>query len=456
FIQYIRQLKERQSDLASAKIIGENENVVRIMSIHKSKGLEFPVVFLSGVGSRFNLGDLNGNMLLHAKYGFGAELIDADLRITCTTAAKEAIKTVLRAESLSEEMRVLYVALTRAKEKLIITAVVNDAQKQAVKWANYRMAADGALEPMDMLSVSCMLDWLGGAVIRHPNGRVLRELSNLDSLNIVQDNSEWQVQVVDASTLTTIGETKDIALTEQPDATPDAQVQKTIFERLSWQYPYSEITKLPVKISVSELKRLHESPDEQADYLYRPKRMQTPAFLQPTKGLTAAEKGSVVHFVMQHVDLKQEISLASISHQINGMVQNDLLTVEQAKAVKAESIVRFYTSELGERILKAKKVLRELPFHIPLKCHEVYPQLPPNEDETIMLQGMIDCCFIEGDGWTLVDYKTDRIEKEGVQAIADRYKIQMHYYAEALTRLTHLPVHTRILYFFDGACMVNM
>lgn len=443
FVRYVRQLKEGETDLASAKIIGENENVVRIMSMHKSKGLEFPVVILAGLGTRFNFKELSGRMLLHRELGFGPELVLSDERIRCTTGAREAVKLVLRQEALSEELRILYVGMTRAKEKLILSGAVNKIDREMTKWCSGKLGKDRTLSPDEMSSASSMLGWVMSALTHH------REVSKALGLSVektIDDPSKWEVYIREAGVASPISET------EERETTPGGSMPKgqkdEALRRLSWEYPYLTLAMSRAKVSVSELKRLHEVEEPDTEYLY-PSKGSEPVFHRNGQ-FTPAEKGSILHFAMQHMAFGEVGTKEEIAKQLSRLVMEQFLTEEEAAVLKEEKISRFFESEIGKRMREAKILHRELSFALNVPRGEVFPEFQDEKyrDETVMVQGMIDACFIEDGEWVIVDYKTDAVTEETAPAAIGRYRVQMDWYEKALVKRTGIPVKEKILYFF--------
>jgi ATP-dependent helicase/nuclease subunit A len=460
FINFINRLRSSKGDMGSAKILGEKENVVRIISIHKSKGLEFPVVFVSGCGKKFNMQDMSKSILIHQDFGLGPDFVDVGKRISYPTAPKKALKYKIKRETLSEEMRILYVALTRAKEKLIITGYVKDFERSAIRWCGSINTSLTKLPDYEVMKASCYLDWLGPCVARHRDFAALRETGGLDSEQaILQDESRWKLYIwrksdagaeltVHKDDEKTIGDIGDIEL-----KAGDREINKEIERRLGWEYKYKMSSKIPVKISVTELKRFFNaefSGEYQAEMAYMQPLVTKPRFLQEQKGLTPAEKGSLLHFVMQHLELGLDISESSIEKQLAGMVSRKLIDQYQAENVSIYKIKEFFNSALGRRMLKADKIFREVPFNIELECSEIYDNLSGNicPEDTILLQGIIDCYFEEGDGLVLVDYKTDYVAPGGIDAVKKRYRVQIDYYAKALERITGKRVTGKYIYLF--------
>ncbi|MEN3003945.1 helicase-exonuclease AddAB subunit AddA [Dehalobacterium formicoaceticum] len=459
FINFVDKLKTSQGDMGAAKILGENNNVVRIMSIHKSKGLEFPVVFLSGCGKQFNLQDLNGKILLHQDLGFGPEVVDPELRLSYPSAPKLAIREKIRRETLSEEMRILYVAMTRAKEKLIITGVVPNLERALAKWGSAAQSAGDKLPPYEMLKGNRYMDWLGPAMLRHPDAGILRELGGLEGeLNgsLLTDDSSWQIRVWKKGDLLAVkeerelGENQFIRWLDGLPSLEDSPLPQELEDRLSWAYPYQQVSRIPAKVTVTELKRWFqvESTEDTTPYPEYPVTLvQKPLFLQQKKGLSGAEKGTIMHFVMQHLDYQR----GDIEGQLAEMQAKDLLTPEQAASINPARIRAFFPSPWGQRLLSARAVYREVPFFMEIPCHELYPNMEEEacRKEKILLQGVIDCYFEEQDGLVLLDYKTDYVPAGKSEGLRERYRLQISYYTRALEMLTGKKVKDKVIYLFE-------
>ena len=494
FINFIDKLKSSQGDMGSAKILGENDNVVRIMSIHKSKGLEFPVVILAGCGKKFNLQDMNTSILIHQELGFGPDVVDYRKRLSYPSAPKNAIREKLKTETLSEEMRILYVALTRAREKLIITGIVNDVSKSAEKWAkaagmqsSVRKGAIRKLPSYKMLKSSNYLDWIGSALISHKDCGILRDIAGVDMSCQDNENSSWHVKIwnkTDVLNSKSQEEQKEDEFFEwleelsKPEKLNDVgrlrdnmEISKEltgigteenhisteeIIKKLSWNYAHEKAVKIPAKVSVTELKRRFEAElAEDAGVFpeYMPALIKKPMFLEEKKGLSAAEAGTVLHFVMQHLDYKRD----DIEAQIEQMIERDLLTEQQAKTVDVRKIRKFLSSPLGKRIAASDSVNREVPFNIEIPCHELYKDMEDKacKGETLLLQGVIDCFFEEPDGIVLVDYKTDHVPEKGTEVLKERYRLQIYYYTRALELLAGKKVKEKYIYLFSNGQLLE-
>lgn len=456
FINFMNKLRYSSGDMGSAKIIGENEDVVRIMSIHKSKGLEFPVVILAGSGKEFNLQDTKKSVLFHHKLGFGPEYVDLEKRISYDTIMKEVIKKKINLETLSEELRILYVAFTRAKEKLIITGMVKDLDKTLEKWCDKAKEEGEKIPTYAVMEGKNYLDWIVPPLTRHVDCKCLLERVGADiSSNYWSiDDSHWKIniwnkedfkeEIVEKEERDILKELEIFSQTEETSKFKD-EIEK----RLQFQYPYKEASIIPAKFSVSEIKRKFSPLDEEnSEDMFKSFILKKPLFLESVKKFTAAERGTFMHLVMQHLDLKNTESIDDIKTQISLMVVEEFLTEQQAESINVYKILKFLQSDLGKRMKASDKVRRELPFYIQIPSSELYRELPSNiySNEKILIQGVIDAFFEEEDGLVLLDYKTDYVEN--IEEFKQKYSLQLKYYKMALERITEKKVKEVYIYSF--------
>lgn len=477
FINFINKVKVSSGDMGSATILGEGDNVVRIMSIHKSKGLEFPVVFVSGCGKQFNLRDINKPILFHNELGFGPDYVNLEKRVSYSTLMKEAIKNRIKLETLSEEMRILYVAFTRAREKLIITGAVADTSKAASKWAADIESYNEKLSEDVILKGKTYLDWIGASIIRHEAGKDLRDLVEVpfERIEFIKDESKWKIhllkreEILKASSDLNYKDAEEeekfqkfnLKLKEIKTSDHESEYYDEINRRLNFKYSFEEASKLPSLISVTELKRRFSEENEYASRVFIPALSKKPLFLEEINGLTPAEKGTALHSAMQHLKLPfegEEISTEAIRSQINDMVINELLTEKQAETININKIFKFLSSDLGRRIIKSPEVHREFPFQVNIKSTDIYENLPEElyKDENIMLQGIIDLYFMEGNEIVLLDYKTDYVTNDNIEEIKNRYLSQINYYSHALEKVTGMKVKEKYLYLFSSGSFVKL
>ena len=435
FINYLDKLKTNNGDLGAAKLIGENDNVIRIMSIHKSKGLEFPVVFLCSTGKQFNMQDLNDNILLHNKLGIGPEYINYERKIQYSTLAKEAIKVQMKRETISEEMRVLYVALTRAKEKLIITGISKDLSKQLGKMqeaVDIEKNSQDVKIPVSLIKkCSSYLDWI--QLVSIYNKDKLKDVLEINEINVadVMKNKE---ELVEENTV------EDIDVVSKKKC--DEAIIKQIQDKINWEYEYIKATQIPSKTSVTKLKELNKPKVIATTNEERKVENPVPEFIKPKIELTSAEKGTIMHLCMQKIDLKREYTIHEISEFVSKLVYDKIITEQEAETINQKQILEFVKSDFATRIRKAKEVYKEKPFYININASEVYDE---KLDENILVQGIIDLYFIdENDKLVLVDYKTDRVKT--LEELVPRYKTQLELYKNALENALNKKVDEVYIY----------
>ena len=460
FINFINKLRKSSGDMGSAKVLGENEDVVRIMSIHKSKGLEFPVVFTSGMGKQFNLMDLSNSILYHEELGFGPNYVNLDTRNSYSTLAKEAIKKRIRLETLSEEMRILYVAFTRAKEKLIITGATSNLEKAINSWVSSASLDENIVLPSEVLKGKSYLDWIAMAMCKHTCGEKLRGVTGASRELITSDFSTWNIKFWTKDLLTVDKNLEPVDKVEDESlfiTSKNIVLDKEIQRRLDYKYKFIEGAMLPSNISVSDLKKKEFTyGDETHDTVevFKEKEILKPKFLKEEKGLSAAERGTVIHYVMQRLNYDRVNTINEIKAQVEEMVLDNSLTEKEASVVWYKKIYNFFKSDLGKRLLNSYKegrmVSRELPFFTELSSVEYDPELDKDVyvDEKIRLQGIIDCFFEEEDGIVLLDYKTDYVEEGSEDEIIERYRAQLKYYKDALEKITEKKVKESYIYLF--------
>lgn len=460
FINFINKLTKSSGDMGSAQILGENEDVVRIMSIHKSKGLEFPVVFLCGMGKNFNLMDLNKNMIYHDELGLGPDFVDLEKRFSIGTLAKESIKKKMKLETLSEEMRILYVACTRAKEKLIMTGTVSNIQKSIEKWLSSASLDFNYILPSEVLKGRSYLDWIGTALCHHRDGAILGETIGLTN-DILKDHpSKWSIRLWSRNDLISRIDSEEIDKEEEYElfARCDNLLENSIIEeinrRLLYNYPMKASTTMKSNISVSDLKRRNAKENYNIEEMYREKAIITPRFLQEKRGLTSAERGTAVHFVMKKIDFNRVSSAEEIKKQLQDLFDGEFLLEEELKAINVYKILNFFKSDLGKKILelneKGEKIYREIPFYTEISSLEVDKNLDNKyKNEKVRLQGIIDCFFEYNGDFILLDYKTDYVKEGNENELKERYKKQLDYYSDAIFKMVGKKVKYKYLYSFS-------
>lgn len=449
FINFIDRLKLSSGDLGSAKLIGENDNVIRIMSIHKSKGLEFPVVFLSSTGKQFNLMDLNDSVLLHQEMGIGVKYIDYDKQIQYDTLSKASLRSKMLIETLSEEMRILYVALTRAKEKLIITGIKNDYQKDFLKMSEQverYIKKDGKINTILIKKYKKYLDWIllvyEYEKEKNKNCMLLNLYKKKDILNRCKKIQKEKVNVIEELNK------KEITKEEF----------KTLEKILNYTYPNKLATTIPTKTSVTKLKQVEQEKldigieeligkqrnleDKIEDVIEFPK----PQFLklEEKNKLTGAQKGTLIHLCMQNLDEKVDYNLIKVKELINSLVEKQIITKIEADNINPFKILEFTKSEIWRELKTAKLIEREKPFYLNIPANTVYNE---EIEETILVQGVIDLYYVnKNNELILVDYKTDYIEKNKKYELVNKYKKQLELYQEALEQSFNKKVSKKYIY----------
>lgn len=501
FCRYIEMLKKSDIDFGEATV-GTVANAVQLVSIHKSKGLEFPVVFVAGMGKQFNKQDMRKKLLLDVDYGVGANYVDLEERLYKPTVMKRFIARQMLENSLSEEVRILYVALTRAKEKLILTGTVKGIENKLQSWD----LTGASLQHSALLGAATYLDWIMPALAARPIfGQCISQVSDgkgqdpsdLQENEMAQETEDpsvkdrvlydstdqdplFRLEVIcaDAQIAGEMEQLEHILLRREAlkhqDITKecDAELAEQLRCQREYQYPYANEQKLPVKISVTELKRRAmeqqkmavraEVPeDEVTETVPGTADRQTgiedeavydipqPKFRQTKESIGAAERGTLYHFVMEHLPYEQMGDHFTAEMMLAQMQKAGLLREEERNCLKPQKFDRFMQSVLGKRMQQAAKrgaLRREQQFMLEIPVMELYPEL--ESEETVLVQGIIDACFEEDGEWVLVDYKTDYVRYGMEQTLVDRYRVQLEQYARALEQLTGMKVREQIIYSF--------
>ena len=463
FVRYIDELQKYDVDFGEADMVGENEDVVRIMSIHKSKGLEFPIVIVSGMGKNFNKQDTRSKMVLHPELGIGLDYMDGKKRIKSPTIAKKAIAKQIELENLGEELRVLYVALTRAKEKLILTGTLKDAAEKLEFYrqqANLSKAADRPLSYLTREGASGYLDWILPAVLSYGDKYPVRIV---EAAELVLDEVENQLE-----------QNEDLTERIEEIEAADTQLVGQLKQRFSQRYPYQVDVLRKNKYSVSELKhramreRFEAEQEETVPaFLEEPVTPTIPLFIQREESVEqetanrGALRGTAVHRVMECYDFASE---KSVQEQMEAMEKEEKITADMRALVREQTVADFVSSETGKRMALAQRggaLYREKPFVMGFteeelenygfgadsntdSCENIYKKTDSDqekeeqkrirhEEDLTLIQGIIDVFWIEKDGIVLLDYKTDRVQQ--AKELIDRYETQLKLYADALERV---------------------
>ena len=406
FINFIERMKLGSQDMGAAKIIGENEDVVRIMSIHKSKGLEFPIVFLSSTGKKFNLRDLNGKILLHQDLGIGPEYINYERKISYSTMAKEAIKLISKRESLSEEMRVLYVALTRAKEKLIITGISNNAKKDIERKKELLNIYGNEIQISLLEDCKNYLDWIMYVQLKeNPVELIDFYIQNVSDIDI-EEKEENQDKL------------KEI------EYRMNGKWSKEIAEKLEWKYTRKGLTNIPTKMSVTQIKQINERKEE------KEKIDTVPNFMKEEIEITSARKGTLMHLCIQKMDENKEYSITDIKEFIRDLEERYIITKKEAMSIPIKKLYEYTKTKLWKELKEAKQIKKEEPFYIEIPANEI---METEDNEKILVQGIIDLYYInKNDELILVDYKTDYVKSK--EELVNKYRTQINLYAKALEK----------------------
>lgn len=457
FLRFLDRLTGDGGDMAVARALGEGEDVVRIMSIHKSKGLEFPVVFVADLGKQFNLRDTTASVLLHKELGIGAYRYQPERRFSFPTLAWHGISHRLMMESKAEELRVLYVAFTRAREKLILVGSAAKLADKGVRWSRHVSRSVTPLPDHLIATAKTGLDWLLPALMRHRDGEALRACGGCNDelpLAALQDiPCRWAVKIIKAGEMSPEKTAADshhrwMHFVEKLEPVPSEPTPPWMVAALTWHYPCQAAVSKPAKLSVSEIKRRFAGEGEEDS---QPPWKQTSDILRPrflrvhSSALTAAERGTIMHTVMQQLDVQGDLTAKGIAAQMQGLVERELLLPEEAVVIDSNAIADFFSSSLGQRMVESQWIKREMAFSLLVPAERFYPDLAGTE-EKIFVQGVVDCVFADRDGLVLIDYKTDSVTD--ISELAEKYEVQMKLYAEAVEAVLGLKVTKVYLYAF--------
>ena len=436
FLAYLRRLEEGGRSLAGPPA-ARGESAVTLLSIHRSKGLEFPVVVLAGLNRRFNRTDLYAPLLFHPALGVGPKRLDEKRRLEYPTLARTAIARRLDREMLSEELRLLYVAMTRARDKLILTCALTGGEKRLRALAPW---AGATVAPERLAGCQSAGEWVLLYALSRPDALELRQAAGGVAPTAVELESRWDVRVLSLET--------EEGRWVSPDGEPAVGVLSGDFTAgYDWRYPHETAVDTPSKLTATQLKGrdLDREAAEQAPAALTPPVFRRPRFLQEDQGLTATERGTAVHLAMQFFDFSQSADLESVRAELDRLEEKQFLTPEQRAAVPEEKILAFFRSGAGRALLAAPRLEREFKFSLLADAETWYPSV--GEGEQVLFQGVIDCWFEDEKGEvTVLDFKTDRLPEP------TQYVPQVAAYAAALERMTGKRVAHRLLYFFaDGS-----
>ena len=445
FVAHLRTLLENGDapDLSTRQSAGG----VQIMSIHKSKGLEFPIVFLCDLSKRFDPRDIQEPVLVHPVLGLGTECVDRKRRIRYDTVSKTAVALRLQRESKSEEMRILYVAMTRAQEKMIAVDCMRKARKRVADLAG---VAGVPTPPESVAAGRCLGDWVLLPLLCTAPGAKLCQWAEVAPPELTAEDGGWQVYLWENPTSAAQAAVEDGVLADLPE---EADFDPAPLE---WSYDHPCATVTPGKVTATQLKgrAIDEEIAQGAPTRRRAVLFEKPKFLREVTGLTAAEKGTAVHAVMQYIDFRTPPTADAVAGEVEKLARRRLLTAQQAAAVDCAMVARFLSSPLAERIRQAKQVWREYRFTL-LTDAALYD--PAAAGEELMLQGVVDCAFETAEGGlVVVDFKTDRITAEQQAQRAESYRAQLEAYALALGQVLEKEVTEKVLYFFHTNSAVKL
>lgn len=453
FIRYIEKLNKYEVDFGEAAAAGEQDNTVRIMSIHKSKGLEFPIVFVAGMNKQFNTQDMRSSIILHNELGIGPEYVDLERRTKVPTLVKRVIQKKVQMENLGEELRVLYVAMTRAKEKLILTGYISSAKEIAAK----------AFSFFEIMSAKSYLDWVLPATINRigwkPEERKNSLVYGKDHITVsVTERNELLKEEMAKQIF--LNKDKEELLSISRDTVYDENIKEEIKTRLNFTYPYTGEAGLKIKMTVSELKKLGQFLDEDHSVRLFPlpdnrnadkpaqqqEAVTIPDFIsRKEKVLSGTDRGTLYHKVLELIDLEGIKNREDLRQELWRLVRDKGLTETDVKKLNVDYIYNFVCSDIAERMKQAaltKMLYKERQFVIGLKASELLQETDSNE--LILIQGIIDAFFEENSELVLVDYKSDLGADE--EQLVNRYKVQLVYYRKALEQMLQKKVKEMVIY----------
>jgi len=442
FLSFLARLRENGSGPA-LPAPGREGGGVRIMSIHKSKGLEFPVVFLCGLSRRLNREDVSRPILFHPKLGVGPKRLDLERGVEYPTLARLAVARQLEYEMMAEELRLLYVAVTRAKEKLILTCALTGGGRDLEK-----LAGDAAcpVDPQVLLACQNVGQWvLLPALVRPEAGELRAAAGGEFFLSPGDYGPAWDIRFVDCARFRT---PPAAAVRTALPAVQASETEEALSQRLGWRYPYAGDSAIPSKLTATQLKGrgLDQEAAEQAPQPPRPRTFQRPRFAAEEFGLTPAQRGTALHLVMQYMDFEGAERVEVVRREIERLVARQFLTPQQGAAVRPEKIAAFFSSSLGRELMASTTLRREFKFSILTPARDYYPEA--GKGERVLLQGVVDCYFETLMGITVVDFKTDRVDRHTLAARAEAYRPQLAAYSRALSEILGKPVARRVLWFF--------
>ena len=449
FLRYVEQLQKYQVDYGEANTSDEMADTVRLMSIHKSKGLEFPIVIVSGMGKKFNTQDIQRKVVIHQDLGIGVDAVYLKERMQAPSFLKKMIQNETRLENLGEELRVLYVALTRAKEKLIITGTLKHAGEKQKQYERVKSQTERQLSFGLLQKAGSYLDFLIPALVR-------------------LDDPEWSEKVpIRVEILTEEDVLMESVMEEErkqirredieaidPEQLYDEEIRNHLMESYLFRYPYEEESRWKRKFSVSELKRAAHEPqpeeEESVRMFEKPEEEIIPKFRKGETKIRGAARGTAYHRILELLDFGKSYTMETLEEEIRQFVEAEKIDEASAGAVEREDILKFLQSDCAARMQKAAqngKLKKEQPFVLGVEADRIYPENGGEKSgELLIVQGIIDLFFEEDGEIVLLDYKTDRVRTE--EELTGRYRIQLEYYQEALEKSLGKHVKEKLIYSF--------
>ena len=461
FVRYIEQLKKYNVDYGEASESGESDNIVRLMTIHKSKGLEFPVVFLSGCGKQFNSSDTRGSLVIHPDLGIGTDYIDYEERVKTATLYKKAIASRLKEEVLGEELRVLYVALTRAREKLYITGCVKGMAKTLKGWCESAQENPDRLSYTTLIKAKNYLDFIMPAVLTDKNIKpTVRAFGIEEELEVrygdeeANSDAEFAIEyytIQDLIRNTVDKEVSDMAIRDVIEEYDNdkSMLYDKINDRLNYVYHDIIATKIHSKMSVSEIKKIGQNVDEEeSEFMFLgEEELMMPEFLAPKEEIKATTRGTAYHKFLELLDYERCKNTDMIKEMAIEFATSGKMPQEYVEMINPFDILYFVKSDIGQRMKAAYErgtLVREQQFVMSVPYSEIEKEY--NGDEEILVQGIIDAYFVEDGRIVIVDYKTDRAKD--AKELIDRYQVQLDFYEKAVNKTSENKVKEKVIYAF--------
>lgn len=463
FIRYLETMQEKEVDFGEANILDENADVVRVMTIHKSKGLEFPICFVCGLSKQFNLMDTRQAILMDVELGIGVDCIDSDMRTKRKTLRKNIVAQRMKEDTRGEDLRVLYVALTRAKEKLILTAYEEDMEKKLKGNMYVTFEEQEKLPYSVMMSANSYFDLILATLMRHPGMKDILEEYGFEYEHHPLPYQEIPIKIalhdvngISANEVKELGRASVLEeALEKASESVDAELAEKLEQRLSFQYPHTYLEGLMVKTTVSELKKeaYEEALEPAAELFSQEREPYIPTFMREEETVLGTQYGTAVHKAMELFSFAEEYAgegnyASQVRAEMDTWIAQGRVTQQDISCVSPFKITDFLKSSLAQNMIQAKKrngLFKEQPFVLGISADKLNPKFP--QAETVLIQGVIDAFYYDENGdIVLLDYKTDRVEK--AEELAARYKAQLDYYQEALQQITGKKVVKRYIYSF--------